>query len=197
MNYQNQREQKALIEMVKVKGLTGDQVTRMLMRIGMYLEAAIKLNIRSTPSPGSRSRRIGPGKEGLADSGRLLNSISYHITDSGQTQSLEVGSYGVPYAAIHEYGGTIYPKNGRALTIPVAAWSKGRRARDFGRNLFRVGRVLYDKTKLPGDGTLTDSAKAFVLARKAVIPARPYLRPAIVRSEKKIQDIIQSTMRGE
>lgn len=58
------------------------------------LEAAIKQNIRIRS--GLRVR-----------SGTLLNSIQKDVTSSGETVKGSIGPENVPYAAIHEYGGTI------------------------------------------------------------------------------------------
>lgn len=75
---------------------------------------------------------------------------------------------------LQQYGGTITPKNKRALTIPVTAEARGMRAATFekkyNRNLFVVG-----KEREQGEGTLAweDEAgklhAAFVLRKKTVI----------------------------
>ena len=66
------------------------------------------------------------------------------ITDSGfslifNTRREDGSPWGL---RLHEYGGTIKPKKARALTIPLTAEARGRRAREFsglGRHLFKVG----------------------------------------------------------
>lgn len=58
-------------------------------------------------------------------SGRLLNSIRSEMVENANVLYVRVYSRGVPYAAIHEYGGQtrphmIFPKNARALHFMVA-----------------------------------------------------------------------------
>jgi len=71
------------------------------------LEAAIKQNIRI--------------RSGLkVRSGSLLNSIQKDVSSSGNTVTGRIGPENIPYAAIHEYGGTIparriEPRHGKAL----------------------------------------------------------------------------------
>jgi hypothetical protein len=53
--------------------------------------------------------------------------------------------------AVHLYGGTIKPTGGRsALTIPLIPEARAKRVREYeaatGRKLFRVGRVLMERT---------------------------------------------------
>jgi phage gpG-like protein len=71
------------------------------------LEAAIKQNIRN--------------RSGLkVRSGSLLNSIQKDVSSNGNTVTGRIGPENIPYAAIHEYGGTIpakriEPRHGKAL----------------------------------------------------------------------------------
>ncbi len=60
-----------------------------LTRIGLLVSAQTSLNIR---------------REGLIDTGRLINSIRYELYQDGDTAGVLVGSFGVPYAAVHEFG---------------------------------------------------------------------------------------------
>jgi phage gpG-like protein len=71
------------------------------------LEAAIKQNIRI--------------RSGLkVHSGSLLNSIQKEVRRNGDLVEGRIGPENIPYAAIHEYGGTIparriEPRHGKAL----------------------------------------------------------------------------------
>lgn len=61
-------------------------------------------------------------------SGKLLNSIRTEMVENANTIYGRVYSKGVPYAAIHEYGGQtkphdIYPKNVKALHFMVGGAS--------------------------------------------------------------------------
>lgn len=60
-----------------------------LTRIGTVLSSEAKLNIR-------RNR--------LIDTGRLVNSIHWKLFTGNDSVGVEVGSYGVPYARVHEFG---------------------------------------------------------------------------------------------
>jgi hypothetical protein len=58
-----------------------------------------------------------------ARSGALIQSIEDSIGVTGTTPSTVQGTIGskLPYARIQEYGGTIVPKNGKYLAIPLDA----------------------------------------------------------------------------
>lgn len=60
-----------------------------LKRIGGTIEGQTKLNIN---------------RKNLIDTGRLINSIRHFVFIRGEIGELNVGSYGVPYAAVHEFG---------------------------------------------------------------------------------------------
>jgi HK97 gp10 family phage protein len=78
-----------------------------MWRAMSILEAAIKQNIRV--------------RSGLkVRTGTLLNSIQKHVVEKGDTVTGTIGPENVPYAAIHEFGGTIparriEPRNAKAL----------------------------------------------------------------------------------
>ncbi len=116
---------------------------------------------------GNSARRTGRG-------GALFNSIM--IEKQGDNLSVTAGGLGVPYAAIHEYGGVIIPKKAKMLTIPFSSRFAGTRAKEF--NLYmdeddKWGLVL----KMRGDDSI-----AFLLRRKSTIRARPYLGPAVQKA---------------
>lgn len=69
-------------------------------RIGMLVVARAKLIVR---------------QKGMIDSGRLLNSLRYEIEKKGDTYSLVMGSFGVPYAALNEFGGPFTSRMRRAM----------------------------------------------------------------------------------
>lgn len=132
--------------------LARTQAYRQNLRAQMFraltlLEAEILMNIRS--------------KSGLkVRTGALLNSIgaTKKVVDDGHNISGEIGSEGVPYAQIHEHGGTtkahkIYPRNAQALAFRFG-----------GKNVFA----------------------AFVNHPGSKIPARPFLRPALAAKQDEI-----------
>lgn len=117
-------------------------------RTGIILTSEIKLNIR---------------RQGLIDTGRLLNSIRYEMEQSAGRAILRVGSFGVPYAAAHEFGDH--------RTHSVRAYSRS----SLNGSMFSVR--AHD--------------------RRANIPARPYLKPAIEKHRKRIVDLLREAARGE
>lgn len=72
----------------------------------------IPLSLRRNESGARVPRR---GGRPLMDSGRLANSIAYRATN----RSLRVGT-NVPYARIHNRGGTIRPRFAKKLLVPLS-----------------------------------------------------------------------------
>lgn len=129
----------------------------------------------------------------LGASGNLRNSVTM-IANGEYNFTVTVGNEQVPYAAIHEYGGTIVPRNARWLTIPVSFSSgggldffneitSGHRAREF--DLFRVNRMLYFRSSVKQARRRGEiGAPAYFLAKQAKMPARPYFKPALESLQK-------------
>ena len=65
------------------------RMTEVLTRIGIMIEREAKLNIR---------------RKKVIDTGSLFNSIRFYVSQQGGKGVVEVGSYGIPYAAVHEFG---------------------------------------------------------------------------------------------
>lgn len=144
-------------------------------------------------------QRQFPGSEqrmGYVKSGRLLNSI-YSDYDASNLRSF-VGVRGIPYGAIHEYGGTIVPKKAKNLWVRSPAINKKgskyrrmtpsefyQRAKD---NRDPSGKYVYWKAK-SGATIAAVFEKVgknkerftplFFLRKKVKIPARPYIAPGI------------------
>lgn len=120
------------------------------------------------PWPPIKGRVRGGGKA-LRDTGRLMASI----TAKPQPDELVVGT-NLEYAGIHQYGGTITPKKGKALTIPqtVQALRAGSP-----RNM--PGLFLIWKRGARSGGLYSGQGGArnlqFLLVPSVTIPARPYL----------------------
>jgi phage gpG-like protein len=131
----------------------------------------------------------------LGASGNLRNSVM--LTSSGPFSfRVTVGNEQVPYASIHEYGGTIYPRRAKWLTIPASnkggnldffnEITSGHRAREF--DLFRVGRGLFFRSEhRQARRRGLEGSLAYLLAKQATIPARPYFRPAIASLENDVE----------
>lgn len=79
-----------IAKMREAKSPGSSQVRTALTRIGLVLEAEMKYHAK---------------RQGIIDTGSLLNSIRYEIEQSGNTAFLTVGSFGIKYAAMNEFGG--------------------------------------------------------------------------------------------
>jgi phage gpG-like protein len=172
-----------LVEKIRNKqGFASDlPVVRALHRIGLLLTSKAKQNVR---------------QQGLIDLGALINSISYDIEQTeDKSYLLRVGSYGLPYARIHEFGGIIRPKNVKNLTIPVAAWAKGRFARQF--DLSWAPPPQGAGGNITGRLVNSEGETGFLLASSVKIPARPYLGPALVETRKEIAKILADALFDE
>jgi phage gpG-like protein len=109
------------------------------------------------------------GASGLhVRSGALLKSIgaSKQVIEEGDgTLSGQIGPQGIPYAAIHEFGGTTKPHEIRARNAKALAWAKIGPA-EKGKSFMNFAKVVHH----PG----------------SKIPARPYLAPALAAKKDKI-----------
>jgi phage gpG-like protein len=121
-----------------------------LFRVGLLVQNEAKLNIR---------------RHRLIDTGRLINSIQFKLVDKTFGQSVLVGSFGVPYAKVHEYGfaGNVDVKN-HTRTINQA----------FGKPIAPT------------------QVEVRAHSRYQRIRARPYLRPALAKMRRQIMQIIRS-----
>lgn len=124
-----------------------------MLRIGFLLESEAKLNIR---------------RQGIIDTGRLFNSIRSEFYERGSIVGVRVGSFGVPYASLHEFGGNFTDRQRRAMFASL-------------RERGRLGprRIGPDKGVIQGGRFL----------------ARPYLRPAVITHKRRIIDIIRELFR--
>lgn len=90
-------------------------------------------------------------------SSKLKRSIKYKVSGRGVNDvqmNLTVGNKNTPYANIQEHGGTIRPRNGKYLTVPMnyALTSKG--------NVKSRARI-----RKQGDSYVTDLGSTFLLNR--------------------------------
>ncbi len=139
------------------------------------LETEIKQNIRKNAGLHVRT-------------GALLNSVSStkKVIDDGKTISGEIGTEGVPYAAIHEFGGTIVPTNKQWLTIP----SEDNRRPDglpkmSTKDLMATGKSFIAKNTIflkEGSGIKA----MFFLKKSVTIPKRPYISTALAAKQEQI-----------
>ena len=69
--------------------LSSPEMTKAMTAIGSIVMGQTVQNIRS---------------RGLIDRGHLINSISFKLFNQQGVDGVMVGSFGIPYAAIHEFG---------------------------------------------------------------------------------------------
>lgn len=74
-------------------------------------------------------------KSGISK-GTLRNSVSLEIEDGMPLVS--AGGSAVPYAAAHEYGATIIPRNVNWLTLPNGIENYGKKAKEYNNLYFKL-----------------------------------------------------------
>jgi phage gpG-like protein len=89
------------------------------------------------------------------------------------------GGEDVKYAAIHEYGGTIYPKRGKYLRFPVSD-------------------DAFTQDNDPKGAGVSRGAGGSVWAsvESVTIPARPYMQPSIDEIEARMIPEVRRVLRG-
>ena len=136
------------------------QIIQALHRIGSVLKAEMRLNIV---------------RQKAVDLGGLLNSIQYSIdVKDGQT-ILSVGSFGIPYAAINEFGGPMTRQQVGAMFASL---------RDRNKSI-KAGHRL-------GKGVVTVNSD-----KTGFFRARPYIRPAFEKHQNFIIQMIRSAAKSE
>jgi hypothetical protein len=121
--------------------------------IGILMTAEMRRNIK---------------KKDIRLSNDLWLSIGYNIFKRGKEMGVEVGSRGIPYARINEFGSRNFtPQMRRAMMA----------------NLRRSGRLLGPQ-----------ASKNVI--RGNVYRARPYIRPAMKKHRKRIKKILQGLIRN-
>lgn len=122
-----------------------------LFRIAFLLETEIKKNVQ---------------KKGIIDTGALLNSIGFQFFRDGELSGVKIGSFGVPYATINEYGGTLSP----AQVKEAFARMRQRRGKrnDRGKGILSIN---------------SDGSGKF--------KARPFLRPAVTTQRTRVVSILR------
>lgn len=120
--------------------------------------------------------------------GKLMRSIQFRMTEGG----VEIGTFGIPYGRIQEFGGAITPKKRRFLTIPADKPFEKRSALNFD---LRFGRIPPRGGK-PYLFTPQGTA-AYRLVRRVTLKARPFLGPAIRANERFAIDLLEEMITGE
>lgn len=139
------------------KAFTGkEKLKAALTRIGVLVSSQAKLNIRA---------------QRLIDTGRLLNSIHYELFEHGDKRGVAIGSQGIPYAKVHEFGyhGAVQMK--AHLRMMTKAFGK--------------------EVKSPRQ------IQVRAHARFINIRARPYLFPSLHKHQATIIDILRGAITGD
>lgn len=113
--------------------------------------------------PLARPRPDGSARP-LLDTGVMVNSVSHRPTATGGVE----WTAGAPQSALMHFGGTVAPKRGTYLAIPVTRAARRQTARRFPGKL----RGVYGKK----GGVLLDrrGAVQYVLAKSVTVPPRPW-----------------------
>lgn len=130
--------------------VSGDSpnIKNAMLRIAMMIIAKAKINVR---------------RHRMVDTGRLINSLRWEFYRQGDTQGVYIGSFGVKYAAMNEYGGKVTERQRRAMFAAL----KNRAPRmSRPRVIIKSGSEWYWRP-------------------------RPYLRPALKDSQKYIIETIR------
>lgn len=140
--------------------------------------------------------------------GRLINSITAGVTPApGQKAAWDVNlraggrakGADVPYAAIHEYGGVIRPKNGAYLRIPLGAAVTAAGVDRFATPLRATGAGLFGVVKSKGGSLLLQhrpsGAPWYLLVPEVRMPARPFMRPAFNEVVPQIAGRVETALR--
>ncbi len=150
------------------------------------------------------------GRNGRKLSGRLLNSI-YTMVDFNRSDSLlpvgVLGTRGIPYGRIHEYGGEITPK--KAKNLWVKQW--GGRADKFRRltptefiklkkenpDEYKIFRSKKNNLIAAYTPAADDVVPLFVLRQRVEIPKRPYLAPALQEALQEFPERMNFNIRSQ
>lgn len=122
-----------------------------LLKISMMIIAKAKIKIR---------------QKRIVDRGHLINSMRWELYRAGNTYGSFIGSFGVKYAAMNEFGGIVSERQRRAM---MAALSERR-------------------VKLPPKGIIMRHGGSWRWK------PRPYLRPAVIESKQYITETLRSEL---
>ena len=115
-------------------------------------------------------------------SGKLVRSIDFRMVKGG----VEIGTFGIPYGRIQEFGGVITPKRRRFLTIPADKPFVNRSALSFNLKFGRIPPKGGKPYLITEQGTA-----AYRLVKRVEIKPRPYLGPAIKANEKFAIELLE------
>jgi HK97 gp10 family phage protein len=157
------------------QAVQGEQLVTATQAGGMVILNAARENIKG---------------QGLMRTRTMSRSLTQEVAEQSKGRVvLEIGT-NLEYAPIHEHGGTITPKNGKYLAIPI---SKSARAAGSPR---KFALQLYLRKAASGNLVLTsmEGDVHYVLKTSVTIPAQPFLRPAYDDNLGAAQDEFGNTL---
>lgn len=144
----------------------------LLTAIAADMERAVRQNFaqggRPQPWPESHRARTEGGRT-LQDTLLLLSSIYRRSTGRAATVFTRDKR-----ARLLHFGGTVRPRQAKALTIPLTAAARGRRARDFA-DTFILRRENKPPLIMQRGNAGSPPTALYVLLPAVRIPARPFL----------------------
>lgn len=117
----------------------------------------------------ARANQRGAAGQPLRDTGRLMRSFVAQPDSSGVTVGTQARTQsGVPYAAVHQFGATIFPKKGKFLVFPGPDG----------------GLIFAKRVRIPARPFLPQRAPGapVILPPQWVLPVVQALRGALVRA---------------
>lgn len=161
--------------------------------------AALRAAPRKMTMAGARLIRTNIGRE-IDDwaenpTGKLARSFDVTIADkakSGEVNTSEASiTSTLPYAGIHETGGTIRPRRARALTVPLNAFARKVPARAMGGRLFKLKGTNILAMRVGGR-----VVRMFALRESVYIRPKRYIQKALARSRPALKNLLGATVRA-
>jgi len=162
----------------------GAGLAPVMRKAAMYLQSSADKKISGGVNPANAplTQEVKRGGQTLRDRGELAQSVAPH---SGELWA--DASTNLAYARIQQEGGTVTPKNAKALFIPASAKTRtlmrsygastpGKliKAMEADYGFFRAGRVFFAYKKGKGKNRGKEFA-LFIISKSVKIPARPFL----------------------
>jgi phage gpG-like protein len=187
----------------RLRSVTPERVTDAL-RVGLT-GAALKGQREAVKACKSRLKvrtgRLSQSIAGKIEPGSTSDAIKLTLSAGGRV----AGGADVKYAATHEFGATITPKNSKMLRIPIPGGPALTRAGvdRFATPLRATGAGQFAIQKSGGKLYLINTAakgKAaarpwYVLRYSVKIPARPFMGPAFEAVKATIPDVVAKSIR--
>lgn len=184
-----------------------------LIQAGKDAEKMAKKNAINNFKENSSKRQA----TGRRLTGQLLKGISTVFqVSTAELPKVALQVKGVPYAAIHEYGGDITPKKAKNLWIKLDYRSPYKRMTPtefiqimgFGRVKLSRGSIAYAIINSKKGNKIAAEIRGFkkaetkirplfVLKKRVKMPERPYLRPAAKKAGKQIPGLTRKFLKEQ